>query len=135
MTLATSDVMSPQHLPSWTLLAFTAGSVNATAFLACERFVAHITGVVTRIGTDLGTWILVVDSVIVLCSFMCGAVAATVLVKRYAAERAWLPLAFVVAILGGVALAGELSWFGQFGVSSESERDLALLSILAFAMG
>jgi len=139
MTLPATEVTSSRHLPSWMLLAFAAGSVNATAFLACERFVAHVTGIVTRIGTDVGAWTLMVDYAFVLACFVVGATVATVLVKRggpeRASERAWLPLALVTTILATVALAGHLGWFGRFGGTVESARDFALLSILAFTMG
>ncbi len=121
------------------LLAFTAGSVNATAFLACERFVAHVTGIVTRIGMDGGAWTLMLDYAIVLACFIAGATTATVIVKRGVpsgtAERVWMPLALVTVILATVALAGHAGWFGAFGGTVESAHDFVLLSILAYAMG
>jgi uncharacterized membrane protein YoaK (UPF0700 family) len=139
MTLPATEVTSRRHLPSWMLLAFTAGSVNAIAFLACERFVAHVTGIVTRIGMDVGAWTLMLDYAFVLSCFVIGATVATVLVKRgapeQAGERAWLPLALVTTLLATVALAGHLGAFGHFGGTVESLRDFALLSILAFTMG
>ena len=50
------DVLSLRHSPSWMLLSLAAGAVNAGAFVVCERFVSHVTGVVSRIGIDGGTW-------------------------------------------------------------------------------
>jgi uncharacterized membrane protein YoaK (UPF0700 family) len=139
MTLPPHEVTSLRHLPSWVLLAFTAGSVNAAAFLACQRFVAHVTGIVTRIGMDVGAWVLMLDYAIVLGCFIVGAMTSTVLVKgrgaEQAARRAWIPLALVTVTLVAVALGGLFGASGAFGGSVESGRDFALLSVLAFAMG
>lgn len=132
-------VFSIRHAPSWFSLAFAAGAVNAGAFLACERFVTHVTGTVTRIGLDVGVWTLVADYAIVAACFIAGATASVWFIDgRLCREKEALwaaPLLLVSTILTSVAIAGSLGAFGVFGGSVESARDFFLLSILAFAMG
>ena len=43
-----SEVLTLRHGLSWMMLACASGAVNAGAFLACDRFVTHVTG--TQIG-------------------------------------------------------------------------------------
>lgn len=132
-------VFSLRHAPSWFALAFSAGAVNAGAFLACQRFVTHVTGTVTRIGLDVGVWTLVADYAIVAACFIAGATASVMFIDGRVSrekEAMWAtPLLLVSAILTSVAVAGSLGVFGVFGGSVESARDFFLLSILAFAMG
>lgn len=134
-----STIYSARHVPSWMLLAFAAGAVNAGALLACQRFVSHVTGTATRIGVDAGSFWLAFDYTIVLSCFLFGAMTS---VLALGARRArgkqpmWsVPLLLVAVILGAVAVAGHLGAFGRFGGSVESSADFFLLSVLAFAMG
>jgi uncharacterized membrane protein YoaK (UPF0700 family) len=122
------------------MLAFAAGAVNGTAFLACRRFVTHVTGTVSRIGLDVGvSWTLVVDYLIVLVCFIAGAAASVIAIdgRRHRGKRAlWAaPLTIVATILACIAVAGHLGLFGSFGGTVEQPIDFFLLSILAFAMG
>ena len=136
---SSSTIFSPRHVPSWLLLAFGAGSVNAGAFLACERFVTHVTGTVTRLGLDAGLWTLMLDYGIVLGCFIAGAMASVLALDarfhRGKAPLHALPLGIVATMLVGVALAGRLGAFGAFGQTVETAGAFALLSLLGFAMG
>lgn len=121
------------------MLAFAAGAVNAGAFLANERFVSHVTGIVSRIGLDVGQWPLLLDYMIVLVCFIAGAAASVVAIdgRRHRGKHAlWAaPLAIVSSILVGVSILGYLGVFGTYGGTVEQPVDFLLLSILAFAMG
>ncbi|MBI2392542.1 MAG: DUF1275 domain-containing protein [Deltaproteobacteria bacterium] len=132
-------IFSPRHLPSWMLLAFGAGAVNAVAFLASMRFVTHVTGTVTRLGLDVGAWVLLLDYAIVLACFIAGAMASVLALdgRRHRGRRAlWsVPLWGVALLLSSVAFAGRLGAFGDFGGAVESAGSFLLLSALAFAMG
>lgn len=130
-------VVSLRHLPSWALLSFTAGGVNAGALLACERYVSHITGTLTRVGADAGD-VLGIDYLLVLLSFLVGAGAAVVLVRRFATKDHlpyWIPLSIVSLTVTAVALLGRAGIFGRFGGTVETAHDFVLLCILSFAMG
>ncbi len=132
-------VFSLRHLPSWLLLAFAAGAVNATAFLACSRFVTHVTGTVSRIGMDAGSVTLALDYAVVLGCFVIGAMSAAALLegRHYQRKRPLfaVPLLLVSAILTVIAAAGSAGVFGVFGGDVETAPDFAFLSVLAFAMG
>jgi uncharacterized membrane protein YoaK (UPF0700 family) len=136
---APEAVFSLRHLPSWLLLAFSAGVVNVVAFLACSRFVTHVTGTVTSIGMDAGTVTLALDYAVVLGCFVVGAMSASALIegRHYQNRRPLhaLPLVLVASTIALLGLAGQLGVFGPFGGSVEGPRDFAFLSILAFAMG
>lgn len=136
---APEAVFSLRHLPSWLLLSFSAGAVNVIAFLACSRFVTHVTGTVSSIGMDASSITLALDYAVVLGCFVIGAMSATALLegRHYQKKRPLvaLPLVLVSAILGALGVAGLFGVFGTFGGSVEGPRDFAFLSILAFAMG
>jgi uncharacterized membrane protein YoaK (UPF0700 family) len=120
------------------LLAFSAGAVNAIAFLACERFVTHVSGTVTHVGMGVGSVALAVDSAIVLGCFLVGAMTAAVAIdgRHHQGKKPLyaVPLVAVALVLGAVAFAGCAGIFGEFG-GSEDTAEFAFLSMLAFAMG
>lgn len=120
-------------------LSFAAGSVNAIAFAACQQFVTHVTGVITQLGRDLGSWRLATDYLAVLICFVVGAMTAVLLLDgrrvRGLASLPWLPLVTVAALLSFCGIAGHLGVFGVFGGPTETNADFALLAILAFALG
>jgi uncharacterized membrane protein YoaK (UPF0700 family) len=132
-------IFSPRHVPSWLMLALAAGSVNAGAFMACQRFVTHVTGLTTQVGMDVGQWGLLLEYVAVVLCFIGGAMASVLALQgRYHRGKQplyALPLVLVGSILAGVALAGQTGIFGPFGASVETPTDFALLSLLSFAMG
>ncbi|HVJ89084.1 MAG TPA: YoaK family protein [Labilithrix sp.] len=136
---APQAVFSLRHAPSWLLLAFAAGSVNATAFLASARFVTHVTGTVSRIGMDSNSVVLALDYGVVLGCFVIGAMAAAALLdgRHLSGKRPLyaVPLLAVSGLLAAVAVFGMFGFFGAFGGAVEGTSDFAFLSILAFAMG
>jgi uncharacterized membrane protein YoaK (UPF0700 family) len=132
-------IFSVRHVPSWLLLAMAAGSVNAGAFMACQRFVTHVTGLTTQLGMDAGLLRLMAEYGVVVLCFIAGAMAS-VLFLQGRAERGKqplhaLPLVLVSLVLAGVALAGNAGVFGVFGATVEQPSDFLLLSLLSFAMG
>jgi uncharacterized membrane protein YoaK (UPF0700 family) len=140
MVLHRQDTLTRRkHLTSWALLAFSAGAVNAGALLACQRFVSHVTGTVTRIGVDVHET-LALDYLLVLVAFIAGAASAILIARAVrrspsAAPGYWAPLLLVALLLGAVAVLGHRNAFDAFGGSVETPRDFALLAILSLAMG
>lgn len=132
-------IFSLRHVPSWLMLTFAAGCVNATAVFACDRFVTHVTGTVTRIGMDVGRIVLVLDLLLVLLCFIAGAMASGLAINRrlHAGKRPWyaVPLVAVAVIDLAVAVMGHLGWFGPFGRAIDQPGDFWLLALLSFAMG
>ena len=138
--LPPSAVFSWRHAPTWWLLAFAAGAVNAGALLACQRFVSHVTGTVTTIGVDLGRWWwLAAEYAVVLGCFVVGAAASVLAIelrlrhRRHPLHHA--PLVVVALVLAAAAVAGRFGAFGAFGGTIEEAPDFVLLAVLGFAMG
>jgi len=124
------DVFSRRHVPSWLLLTFAAGSTNATAAVAAERYVTHVTGTVTRIGTELGSLgVFLLDFLALVVAFVAGAVTSALLVNArvHRGKRPFYatPLLVVAALTVLVAITGQLTTIG----------DVALIGVLAFASG
>jgi uncharacterized membrane protein YoaK (UPF0700 family) len=132
------QLISLRNLRSWALLAFGAGAVNAGALLACQRFVSHVTGTVTRIGVDAGQ-LLALEYFLILFCFIAGAGGAVLLARRRPGEdgdpRYARPMLLVSSILGGVAILGHFGLIGPFGGSVESAHDFVFLGVLSLAMG
>jgi uncharacterized membrane protein YoaK (UPF0700 family) len=139
VVLSARESLAPRHFTSWLTFALAAGATNAGAFLACQRFVTHVTGTVTRIGLDGGDWTLMAEYGLVLLLFVFGAFLSVFAVQRRAARGkpplAWVALAAVVGLLLAVSVAGQLDVFGPFAGSVEQPTDFLLLSVLALAMG
>ncbi|MCA9589641.1 MAG: DUF1275 domain-containing protein [Myxococcales bacterium] len=134
----TDNLTSSRHFPSWLLLTFGAGSVNAASFFACRRFVSHVTGTATHLG-GASSARLMLDYGLVLLSFLAGAAFSVVLLeaRRRRGQRpiTWAPLAVVSALLVVVSAAGHVGAFGPFGETVETANDFVLLAALSFAMG
>jgi uncharacterized membrane protein YoaK (UPF0700 family) len=133
------SVYSWRHVPSWMLLTLAAGSVNAGAFLACERYVSHVTGTATRVGLSGDVEGLGAEAVLGLGCFILGAMASVLALEgrhRRGKPAAYAsPLVVVALLIVSVAIAGGRGVFGPFGGAVEGPHDLMLISILAFAMG
>jgi uncharacterized membrane protein YoaK (UPF0700 family) len=133
------SVFSLRHVPSWLMLAFAAGCVNATAALVCSRYVTHVTGSVTQIGMEWANLPIVIDLVIVLVSFILGAMTSGLLIngRAHRALRPMysLPLVAVALIDLAVAGAGAAGWLGAFDGEVDQVGDFVFLSLLSFAMG
>lgn len=131
-------LLTPRRALTWALLAFSAGAVNALAFAACQRFVTHVTGTVTLIGTELLRPVLVLDYALVLGCFVMGAMFSVLLINgrhhRGKKPLHWAPLTLVALVLASTGLLGGMGAFGPFGGSVEAP-DFVLLSLVSFAMG
>ncbi len=137
--LSPSEVHARKQIGIWVALSFSAGAVNAIALAACQRFVTHVTGTLTLLGTDHADPWLVLEYACVLGCFVLGAMSSVVLIdgRRLRHREPWplAPLAIVTTILFGTAIAGALDVFGPFGRTIETPGDFVLLSVLGFAMG
>ena len=140
LTLHKPDsVFSLRHVPSWLMLCFAAGAVNATSMLACSRYVTHVTGTVTRIGAEAVHLNLMFDFALVLACFIAGAFAAGLLLHgsyhRGKRPPFSLPLWAAASIVTAVALMGHVGWLGPFGGEVDQLGDFLHLCALGFAMG
>ncbi len=137
--LPADAVHDQRHIGLWMALTFSAGAVNATALAACQRFVTHVTGTLSRLGADFDQAALFVEYGVVLFCFVLGAMTSVVLLdgRRLRHREPWpvAPLLLVAAVIAAVGALGLSGVFGAFGTTVETTGDFALLSMLAFAMG
>lgn len=133
------SIFSARHAPSWLLFAFAAGAVNASALLACQTFVTHVTGTVTRMGMEIVHLTPLLDFALVLVCFIVGAMLSGLLIngRAHRGKRALFaaPLWIAFAVVLCTAIGGHLGLLGHFGGAVEIPVDFVLLSILSFAMG
>jgi uncharacterized membrane protein YoaK (UPF0700 family) len=121
------------------MLAFASGSVNAIAFVACERFVTHVTGTATEVGIQFARLGVLIDFTIVLACFVAGAMVSAMLINGRAHRGKHplytLPLVMVSVATAAVAFAGHAGWLGEFGGPVDEAGDFVFLSVLSFASG
>jgi uncharacterized membrane protein YoaK (UPF0700 family) len=137
--LSAESVHDRRHLSIWLSLTFSAGAVNAAALAACQRFVTHVTGTLTRVGADFGDLWLMVDYACVFACFVAGAMTSVFLIdgRRMRNREPWptAPLWLVAIVLLVTSVIGLAGGFGPFGRTVETAGDFVLLSLLGFAMG
>ncbi len=116
----------------WFLLAFLAGTVNTGGYLACHRFVTHVTGFATLAGVDAaaGKWQDAVGILTVPIYFLFGVMISAYLIDhRVQAGKkpryVWV-MSAVTILLAAAGIIGEIGWFGPFGSELELHRDYIL---------
>ena len=131
------SVFSRRHVPSWLLLAFAAGAVNAITFVACSRFVTHVTGSVSNIGMGAGQ--LAFEGSVLLGCLIAGAMSSAILIdgRHHRGKKPLhaVPLLLTSLLLALVGMLGVSGAFGPFNSEVDGPRDFVFLSVLAFAMG
>ena len=125
----------------WYLLALSSGCVNAGGFLACARFVSHITGFATLTGIELaqGKFDAALGIMTVPVFFLMGVMISAYLVDRCLflgkAPHYKLVLFLVCFCLTTAAIGGELHWFGEFGDPLKLKHGYVFLALLCMASG
>lgn len=131
---------SLSNVTIWLTMAFQAGAINTGGYLACHRFVSHVTGFGTLVGEEAaaGNYGNALGMAAVPIFFIGGAMLSAFLVdRRIQTGRAPLypVVMFLILVLTlGVAVLGEKGYFGQFGTALV-ERDHYLLAALCLACG
>jgi len=135
------EFVQPRFVSLWSTLAFQSGFINALGFLACGRYVTHVTGVGTQFGmalADRSVWFFLelagFPLAFILGSFFSGAFT----IARI--ERGKRPLFDLVSFMLPIGLfvlmvAGGQGVFGVFGEDLVLARDFALLYSLSFLAG
>ncbi|WII71586.1 YoaK family protein [Bdellovibrio sp. 22V] len=121
-------------------MAFQAGAINTGGYLACHRFVSHVTGFGTMVGTEAaqGKWFHTLGALSVPGFFIGGTMLSAFFVDRriQTGRRPLYPIVLflILALTGMVAVAGNMGLFGKFGESFLA-RDYYLLAALCLASG
>jgi len=138
---AFKDLLRKENSLLWCLLAFQAGFINAGGFMACHRFVSHVTGYGTHIGLSLfkdGFW-LSLEMMVAPISFIAGAAYSAFLIDRpyFQQKKVRIDYALITqsALLFLVFMLGEWGMFGEFGEPLMLQRDFLLLFVLCFICG
>lgn len=124
----------------WLSMAFQAGTINTGGYLACHRFVSHVTGFGTLIGTEAaaGKWVDTMGMLSVPGFFIGGSMMSAYLVDRriQTNRRPLYPLVMLLIFIltSSVALLGSAGFFGAFD-HTFIRRDYYLLAALCLAAG
>jgi uncharacterized membrane protein YoaK (UPF0700 family) len=125
----------------WFLLAFLSGCVNAGGYLACHRFVSHVTGFATLFGISLaqGKVDAAVGIMTVPAYFLFGVMISAYLVDKREHEGKHPHYATVMllvfACLMLVAVGGHYGFFSPFDGELRLKRDYFMLALLCMASG
>lgn len=127
---------------NWLLMSFLAGNINAGGYLACQRFVSHVTGFATLSGISFekGDWLDFLGTLTIPLFFLIGVMVSGYLTeKKYShkvdGEKYSPVMGLVATLLGLVAIGGTLDMFGQFGNAANMRHDYFLLAFLCGACG
>lgn len=132
---------SKSNIFVWMLMAWQAGFINAGSFIACGRFVSHLTGFSTQVGIEAaqGDMNLALGFAIVPAFFLVGAMISGFFVdlkiKQNRPPQYFNSFFLMVLILAGVAYAGTHNYFGPFGEPIHNYKDFYLLIPLCLLCG
>jgi len=135
------NVVAPRNQVLWLLLAFQSGFMNAGGFLACHRFVSHMTGYGTYVGVALARkeYLYSFEMALAPLFFLAGAIFSGWITDRRIIQEREPRIEGGIVILAILNLAiylGEFSgYLGTFGEPLVLQRDFLLLFILSFACG
>ncbi|WP_415063824.1 YoaK family protein [Bdellovibrio sp.] len=131
---------SHSNVAIWLSMAFQAGAINTGGYLSCHRFVSHVTGFGTLIGTEAasGKWIPALGMLTVPGFFIGGTMLSAYFVDRriQTNQRPLYPVVmFLIFVLTmAVTAGGNLGYFGEFGAPIVN-KDYLLLAALCLACG
>ncbi len=132
---------SKSNVSVWMLMAFQAGLLNMGGFMACHRFVSHVTGFATFFGYELNQpdYSHAIGMLIVPFFFLLGAMISGFLVdirlKLHKKPKYYLSFGFIFILLLSILIGGELGYWGVFGRPLNTNSDYLLLIILCFTCG
>lgn len=132
---------SKGNVSIWMLMAFQAGLLNIGGFMACHRFVSHVTGFATFFGYEISQPdnSHAIGMLIVPLFFLLGAMVSGFLVdirlKLHKRPKYYLSFGFIFILLLLVYVGGVTGQFGVFGEPLRETSDYLLLIILCFTCG
>lgn len=122
-------------------MAMQGGFLNTGGFMACHRFVSHVSGYGTMVPFEfashgLGAALLMA---LIPAFFLLGAMVSGYLVdvrlRLHKQPRYFVSFGFIFCILAVICLAGDAGFFGRFGEPFENQRDYLLAALLTFVCG
>lgn len=125
----------------WFSMAFQAGALNVGGFMACHRFVSHVTGFATFFGYEVTQpkFGEAAGMLLVPCFFLLGSMFSAELVdiriKLHKKPKYYVAFGVMFSLIFAVFLSGVMGWFGTFGEPLVLSRDYTLLALLCFVCG
>jgi uncharacterized membrane protein YoaK (UPF0700 family) len=122
-------------------MAFQAGVLNIGGFMACHRFVSHVTGFATFFGYEINQSdnSHAFGMLLVPLFFLFGAMISGFLVdirlKLHKKPKYYISFGFIFLLLLFVYVGGVSGYFGVFGEPLNNRHDYLLLIILCFTCG
>ncbi len=139
--LEREDFVKNPYISLWATLGFQAGFINAFGFLACGRFVSHVTGFGTQIGGAFasGKLLLAIELLGFPLAFIAGSFFSALFTSARL-ERQKVPLYGLItgilpAVITLLLVLGMFGQFGEFGKNFDQVRELTLLFLLSFVCG
>ena len=135
------EFVQTPYVSLWSTLGFQAGFLNAFGFLACGRYVSHVTGVGTQMGIALGEHnaffaleLLGFPFFFILGAFFSGVTTSARIERGLRPNYGRITLLLPAGILL-LLVAGNAGYFGPFGEQLIRARDFVLLYLLSFICG
>lgn len=123
-------------------MAFQAGVLNMGGFLACHRFVSHVTGFATFFGYEFTqkdrshAWGMLIVPLFFLFGAMVSGYLVDIRLKLHKKPKYYIAYAVMLVLILIATIGGWLGWFGPFGASLEESRNgYLLLILLCFTCG
>jgi uncharacterized membrane protein YoaK (UPF0700 family) len=132
---------TPGNIAIWMSMAFQAGSINIGGFMACHRFVSHVTGFATFFGYEINQpdrtqafGMLAVPLFFLFGSMVSGQLV-DIRLKLHKRPKYYIAFGMIFSLLCFVLFMGMLGYFGKFGEPFGLSRDYTLLILLCLVCG
>jgi len=132
---------TPRNVALWMLLAFQGGVLNVGGFMACQRFVSHVTGFASYFGIEVseGNSLQAFGMLLVPALYLCGAMISGQLVdvplKRRKDPHYEVTFGLLFGLLLIVVICGFNGIFGNFGEHFGRLSNYVLLALLCLVCG
>lgn len=136
----TISAFTRSNMAIWMALAFQAGALNIGGFLACGRFVSHVTGFATyfAIEIDKKNFVSAFGMLLVPAFFLLGAIVSGIMVdlrlKLHKRPKYYIIFGILFFLMLFVVVSGFNGFFGTFG-GEPLLSDYLLLAILCLMCG
>lgn len=122
-------------------MALQAGVLNIGGYMACHRFVSHVTGFATFFGVEINyhghnqaVGMLFVPLFFLFGSMLSGLLVDTP-IKLKKKPKYYISFGVIFFLVLTVFIGGITGYFGKFGEPLQLSRDYTLLSLLCLACG
>lgn len=129
------------NISIWMLMAFQAGILNIGGFMACHRFVSHVTGFATYFGYEIsrghetGAWAMLAVPLFFLFGAMLSGQLVDLRLKMHKKPKYFITFGVIFLLTLIVFIGGFLGNFGTFGEPLDSLHGYALLMLLCLICG